>query len=212
MKSLLLKDLLLLRSQTKSSLIILAMGLLFGISMNSSFVIGYMGFLFVILALSTLSYDEFENGNVFLFTLPFTRKQYVCEKYVFCLLALFAGVIVGTVFALPGVLIHKDVPEPFWDILSSAAVMVAGSLLMLCIMIPTRLRFGSENGRTISGFILGILVAAVIILLKVLLPEGASVSTPVHLPLIIILAVLFFAVVIIVSLAISLKVMENKEF
>ena len=57
-----------------------------------------------------------------------------------------------------------------------------------------------------------ILVAAVIILLKVLLPEGASVSTPVHLPLIIILAVLFFAVVVIVSLAISLKVMENKEF
>ena len=33
--------------------------------------------------MSSISYDEFDNGNAFLFSLPITRKDYVLEKYIF---------------------------------------------------------------------------------------------------------------------------------
>ena len=35
-----------------------------------------------IFAITTISYDEFDNGLAFLMTLPVTRKQYVAEKYL----------------------------------------------------------------------------------------------------------------------------------
>ena len=41
-------------------------------------------------AISTISYDTFDNGNAFLFTLPFSRKEYTREKYLF---SLFWGMI-----------------------------------------------------------------------------------------------------------------------
>ena len=43
---------------------------------------------------STLSYDEYENGMAYLFTLPISRNIYVLEKYAFALVnCIVTGVI-----------------------------------------------------------------------------------------------------------------------
>ena len=43
---------------------------------------------------STLSYDEYENGMAYLFTLPISRNTYVLEKYAFALVnCIVTGVI-----------------------------------------------------------------------------------------------------------------------
>ena len=58
---------------------------------DTSFVIMYANIIFMMFGLSTISYDAFDNGEAFLFTLPITKKLYVKEKYVFSLASLLFG-------------------------------------------------------------------------------------------------------------------------
>lgn len=50
-------------------------------------------------SLSTISYDEFDNGNAFLFSLPITRKGYVIEKYIFGIMLGVISLILSTIIA-----------------------------------------------------------------------------------------------------------------
>ena len=89
MKGLLIKDFKLLQGQKNFFITIIAIAGIMAIFMeDASFIIGYMTFVGSLFTLSTISYDEFDNGNAFLFSLPITRKDYILEKYGF-------GLIVG---------------------------------------------------------------------------------------------------------------------
>ena len=84
MKGLLIKDLRLMKNMGNSLAIILlvAVGMSFYIS-DMSFIVIYMAIIGTSFTSSTISYDEFDNGNAFLFSLPVSRKDYVLEKYLF---------------------------------------------------------------------------------------------------------------------------------
>lgn len=100
MKGLLIKDFKLLKTQQKFFLLVLFIAIaveMFSGS-SSSFLIGYLSFMAILFTLSSISYDEFDNGNAFLFSLPITRKSYVIEKYGL-------GLILGSSFWAFGTLI-----------------------------------------------------------------------------------------------------------
>lgn len=86
MKGLWTKDIKLISSQQKSLLAIwlIAAGI-FITTDKISFAITYTSIVTSMIGVSTITYDAFDNGNVFLFTLPFTRKEYAMEKYLFTL-------------------------------------------------------------------------------------------------------------------------------
>ncbi|MBR5794701.1 MAG: ABC-2 transporter permease [Erysipelotrichaceae bacterium] len=96
MKGLLVKDLRLLLSQSRFYIILLIVLFVSGTSTQATFVSGYIAVVFPMFAVSTISYDEYDNGNAFLFTLPFSRKEYVLAKYIFGLLLCVFGNILGT--------------------------------------------------------------------------------------------------------------------
>ena len=79
------KDLRLTLVRKQTLFIFLAMALIMGQSMEGEFLVGYLTMFAVLVAIGTTSYDEFDNGFAFLMTLPFDRKTYVREKYLFCL-------------------------------------------------------------------------------------------------------------------------------
>ena len=101
MKGMLVKDFKLMKGQRNFFAVIAAMAVGMAIFMEEpSFIIGYMTFAGSLFTLSTISYDEFDNGNAFLFSLPISRKGYTVEKYQFGLIAggvswLFATVAAG---------------------------------------------------------------------------------------------------------------------
>ncbi len=71
MKGLLIKDFRLMKTQIRMFLIFIAIAVAMAISADdTSFMIGFITFVFSLFTLSTISYDEFDNGNAFLFTLP----------------------------------------------------------------------------------------------------------------------------------------------
>lgn len=91
MKGLFVKDLKLMMSQKNFLLLILA--IVIGMMIFTDdviFPLGFLSFTVSLFTVSTISYDDFDNGNAFLFTLPITRNHYVSEKY-------FLGLLLGCI-------------------------------------------------------------------------------------------------------------------
>ena len=82
MKGLFVKDLKLMMLQKNFLLLILA--IVIGMMIFTDdviFPLSFLSFIVSLFTVSTISYDDFDNGNAFLFTLPITRNHYVSEKY-----------------------------------------------------------------------------------------------------------------------------------
>lgn len=87
-KGLFVKDFKLMKVQKNFFLVIVAVSVgMAAFYDDSTFMIGFLAL--SLFTLSTISYDEFDNGNAFLFTLPVSRTNYAVEKY--CLALLLAG-------------------------------------------------------------------------------------------------------------------------
>lgn len=109
MKGLLIKDFKLLKGQKNFFMTITAISIIMIIvSPGTSFPIGFLGFVGALFSLSSISYDEFDNGNAFLFSLPITRKDYVLEKYIFGLISGIMFLLLGTVISLVVIVLQKQ--------------------------------------------------------------------------------------------------------
>ena len=163
MKGLLIKDIRLMRSQGAVLLAMLILVALFLGVVSSDvepfFVVAYITIFLSIFVASTISYDEYDNGYLFLMTLPVTRKNYVNEKYIFgILISIFAwcvGMAAGT-----ALMIAQGAK-------TGAGEWIGGNLMYICIawvfmsiMMPLRLRFDSEKARY-ANIIMFALIAAV---------------------------------------------------
>lgn len=98
---------------------------------------------------STLSYDEYENGMAYLFTLPISRNKYVLEKYAFALVnCIVTGVIMYAMacesIKIRGLAISQS------DMYSGLAGACFVSIIMISYMIPLYIKFGIEKSRIVS--------------------------------------------------------------
>lgn len=217
MKGLLTKDLILLRQQSKSLLIIVMCGIMMSIAFEKTAVIGYLGIIGTMLAVGTLSYDEFDNGFSFLFTLPFARKTFVREKYLLCIaiaaILILFGCAVSCIMMAAG-----STGVDFNEIALSAGSMFFIALLFTSFLLPIRIKYGSEKGRTITY----IFYAAILLLTfggsKVLDMIGISIPAFVakldSMNPYVILGILCLVILalVIVSEKITERIIEKKEF
>ena len=222
MKGLLIKDFKLLKNQKNFFILVFVMAVFLTItngagSSPATFVLPYVGFVCSFFVLSTISYDEYDNGNAFLFTLPFDRKIYVAEKYIFGVVTGGAGLLLILAF----ILIYTDGmtgAEQTGETLFTAGVSAALLLFFLAVMIPFQLKFGPEKGRIAMIIVFLGIFAAVYGLAKVVnvgnmdlsgLIQTADAMGPAG------VALVFLAVSLLVlaaSMTISIRIMEKQEF
>ena len=147
MKGLFLKDLGLVKGQKQFFGVILIMMVLFTTAYtNFAFIIAYITVMVGILTLTTISYDEFENGMGYLFTLPVSRREYVAEKYLFSIMTTLPGLASVSVFSFAFSRIREiDFPVGEWVL----SVVISFFLVtaVLSIVIPLQLRFGADKSR-----------------------------------------------------------------
>lgn len=165
MKGLLIKDFKLLKGQKNFFMTITAISIIMIIvSPGTSFPIGLLGFVGALFSLSSISYDEFDNGNAFLFSLPITRKDYVLEKYIFGLISGIMFLLLGTVISLVVIGITKT--GSFNEIFLTAGSLFPTILLILSIMLPLILKFGGEKGRIAIIGVMGLIFVIGLLLIK----------------------------------------------
>lgn len=165
MKGLFIKDIKLLRNQKKMLAFAVIMFVIFMLSMDDSlFVVNYITFFGAITALGTLSYDEFNNGLTFLFTLPVSRRQYVLEKYLFCLI-MGACIWLVALAASTGFLLYKGTLENLPEVMLESVSGLILVAVMVSVILPLQIKLGQEKSRTGIYVIAGV-VALVFVVLK----------------------------------------------
>lgn len=217
MKGLLIKDIKLLVKQQRffSSIIFIAV-VLTVVTDNPSFIVGYMTFIGSFFTLSSITYDEFDNGNAFLFSLPITRRMYTKEKYSFALI-LGGGFWVFST-ALAAAVGEMKQMASIGDTLIISCIILPIMLVMLSIMLPFQLKYGGEKGRIAAIVMVGGIFIAFLIMAKAaewlnIDLEGVFSSFPTMDGRAIVAAALIFTVVILlISIRASIFIMEKKEF
>lgn len=146
MKGLLIKDFRLLKGQVYFLLIVTGCVIVFMINGSEAFGVAYVCSMVALLSLTTVSYDEYENGCAFLFTLPITKKDYVKEKYLFAGILLLIGLIVSMIMWYITAVIKTG--NIAWDDWMSCCIGgVTAGLMMVAVALPAQLKFGPERGR-----------------------------------------------------------------
>ena len=223
MKGLLIKDFKLLMGQKNffAAVFVVAIFLLIsgtgGAAASASYVVCYVGFVSSFFVLSTIGYDEYDNGNAYLFTLPFRRSTYAVEKYIFGLsmgiLTMFIMLVIeGAYFRV------QDISADWTMLLvtfGSGAACLAG---FLALMIPFQLKFGAEKGRiALSAVFMAVFVVvyglakaldANIMNLNRLIETGQKLGTAGVAAVIALIAV----AALVVSAGISTRILSKKEF
>lgn len=217
MKGLLIKDLRLMKMQKNFFILMVVIGIGLTLAGNEiSFTLGFLSFVISLFSISTISYDEFDNGYPFLFTLPISRSLYVKEKYVLSFILGLGSLILATVICTIITLFKNNMP--LFDLLIIAYMILPYIILVQAIMIPFQLKFGAERGRIA---IIGVLGA--IILLGILIFQGLKIlkinfAVIVEQIFVLDIRILGFILIVIavmilfISLFISIKIMKQKEF
>lgn len=217
MMGLLMKDFRLIRNQMKFFAILFVFSaIMMFVNENASFIINYVTVLVSMFTITTISYDEYNHGYNFLFTMPVTKKQYVLEKYVLtALLTFISGIL--SITMLCGYEIYQgtgNLQELFWTSLASIIVI----FLLISILIPLEFKFGAEKSRNMLFFIIGALWAVVYGLFKMIpnakemlkhLADKVSAMSNVT----VISGIALLGVIIVgVSFTLSIRIMNQKEF
>lgn len=213
MKGLLIKDIQLLLQQRLfiGAIIVLSSIIALTSEEGPEFICGYITILFALQAVGTVSYDEMDNGYLYLFTLPINRKLYVMEKYLFCMAVSLCASILSVLL----ISVTQADTVVISELLVIAGATFLASLLMIGMSLPMNMKYGAEKGRiAIFAF------AAVVIVAAVFLEKGqeylqidmnellASMSSAVFE----VCAGMTIIVLFFISFLISIRVMEKKQF
>lgn len=220
MKGLLVKDLKLVKNQGKILILLaIAMGAVFGImDANPSFVVSYMTIFFTIFTISTISYDEYDNGFAFLLTLPATRQQYVHEKYLFSLIMMGGAWAGGMAVSILLGLIWR--PEGgFSELYGTSWIFIILGAVMVSVLVPLKLKFEGEKGRLVIPVVClgGVLLFFLAYKYIDILPDGFTekvidMAKDLGTVGIAMVSVVAAVVIFAVSWLCSLRIMKKREF
>lgn len=217
MKGMLIKDFMLLKNQKNFFVILCLIVVVISFAnANSMYMINYMTLMMTMFTLSTISYDEFDNGFFFLFTLPVSRKGYVAEKYLF-------GLIIGgaswclAVLVTAGAAFLKQ-QSALTEIFLSSLFYLPIILVFLSVSLPLQLKFGAEKSRMALIGVIGIVFAAVFCVVKglrylnydadMILTNFQTMDPFGLMGLLAVICLLAF----VLSYVVSVKIMEKKQF
>ena len=149
MRGLLQKDLELARLNLKMWGIVFLIGIIYLFigkkEDGGSFFAAYMMFVSMGLASGTIAYDISDHGMQFLLTLPVSRKEYVYEKYLFCV-GLTA--VVGAIAFLISIAFYRTLAM---ELLTSTGIIFCCAVVCLALMLPLRLKYGDRGRILMAG-------------------------------------------------------------
>lgn len=217
MKGLFIKDYKLLLTQKGFlALILVVSGIMTVTVEDGGFVLGYMMMLGSIFSLNTISYDEYDNGNAFLFSLPISRKDYTLEKYCFALLSGFTTWLISLIFIVVSELFKLRLLS--LDMIITFYIILQTMYIFQAVFLPLRLKFGGEKSRIVLMCLVGFVFAFSFVISRSTQGSASGVH-PVFF-FISNVSKLMFPVVItafsllslFISYRISLLIMKKKEF
>lgn len=225
MKGLLIKDFKLLTRQKTTLIAIFVLLLFFPImGMEPGFTVGYTMMVLLFITISTVAYDDFDNGMLFLFTLPVDRKTYVREKYVLGLMTGIGGWLLGVIlngfYFVSGIALQDQ--GSLAEMLLPLLLLLPVGFIMWMVMLPMQIKFGSERAKMVLFVVVGVVAVAALVVAKIAEQNEEQANIIVNrlaeilvgLSPMLVGVVLFVITVvgILISYACSVRIVEKKEF
>lgn len=151
MKGLLKKDLLLLKSQIKYIVTIVVICLIMAYA-NSGFayISSYLTFMGTGLVFNSFSYDMYHNEMTYLFALPFSKREYCLEKYIYALTVTFISWLIAFLISSAT---HIN--------LETTIVQLAMLFSAFIYIFPVMMKYGREKATIIVLMLMLVLFLAV---------------------------------------------------
>lgn len=215
MKGLLIKDFRLLKVNRDFLMLAIIVGLCMIIFTTGRqlYPMMFISFISAIVGAGTITYDEMDNGNEFLFTMPFSRKDYVIEKYLFTFILYAVSFVVMSIFAFIVGRIRNT--ADMGDFAFIWIISLIFSLIFQAWTITVNLKFGGERGRIANIAIFFIVFAAVVLIFNIFSPDIGPVFHVVSRSGLKVIAAAGFvaaALIYAASVAISMRIVAKKEF
>lgn len=217
MTGLIEKDIRLILKRKQALFMVLFIAVAYGFVMDASFVVGYTTIFSAILTISTLSYDEMENGYSFLMTLPINTDMYVLEKYLFSAIAGISFWAVSVCFLFLSYMIKGTSVDPVEEILS-AMIIIPVFLIFVDVMVPLQLKYGAEGSRIVLMIIAGAIAVIMVGGKTIADKSGVNLEELINrldqfsLEMLIGSALLFALLITVISVFCSLRIMKKREF
>lgn len=218
MKGLWIKDMKILKNQRSFFVVIAAVCAGFLLTGQSVFsVISYAAVMFSILVITTIGYDEQNNGMGFLLALPVSREMYVLEKYLLGLLLPVAAIAAGAVLSSLFSLMRSSAYET-GEGLSAMLVSLLAAVIIQAVTIPIQLKFGAEKSRIAMLVAAGCMVLVGYIAISAVRWQGmdleaASMWIAQASPVLFLVCGAAAVVILMgISYLISLRIMKRKQF
>lgn len=158
MLGLIKKDFFLIKSNLRSTAIILIVYLIMAIkgSFDMNLVLPLFG---MILLISTFNYDEYNNWYAYATALPTGRKSIVQAKYLLALIMLVVTWIIGILVSILSNKNSLDIKEIF----ASITGFTLGIVILITLLYPFLFKYGAEKGRiAIFVFLFGVMLVVTI--------------------------------------------------
>ena len=216
MKGLLIKDLRILLRQKATLLIIMLIGIFMSMNGgNASFSLGYMMLVSTMMVITTISYDYFEKGMSFMFTLPIRRKEYVLEKYLLALLIELLVALLTTLIQVGGIILGQ--PADWEMFLGTGAGCLVAAMILIAVYIPVYIKCGPEKSRIAMFIVFGMVAAVTYLAAKVkpvqdLLMALVEALSKMTITQVVGIGIAVFVLIMASSIGISMAIMEKKEF
>ena len=211
MNALIWKDLYAIKGQLKSAIYLLLFFMMLTFFFDMGPVVVMLAVLFGSMQVMTsFTFDEMSKWDKYALTLPVSRRDIITSKYLLgLLLTVGSAIIICPVILLFNIFFESFTVGELFSILCTTS---AGALLMLSLLIPIFLKFGTQKGR----FVLFAVVffpafftnffSEYLMRLSVYLPPMETLKVLGY------AAPLFMLIPLVISYFISVIIYSNKEF
>lgn len=150
------KDFLILKSNLKVFLIVVAISIFWGLQGNIENALFILPIMVVMIFLSTFSYDEVSNWNTYAISLPNGRRNVIKAKYISSIILLLITFIIMLIIAIFTIKTGSNNMTQSM-IISDLIGGSIGAIISISLLYPFMIKYGAINGRIIVfAFIMGI--------------------------------------------------------
>ncbi|MCQ2565501.1 MAG: ABC-2 transporter permease [Clostridia bacterium] len=211
MKGLLTKDFALFFQRKRTFIFLALWAVVMSFTVSGSFAIGWMTIIASFFAISSLSYDEYDNCYPMLMSLPIDGKTYAIEKYLFAFLSGFGAWLFSCAVNIIALAVKGELTDPGTDLIQMA-IFIPVFMILIDISLPLNMKFGSERGRMAILIIWGVIFVGLFLVSKLPGLEISIDESLINGPAVIGIAYIAAIILTVVSMFISIKVMSNKEY
>lgn len=201
------KDLLMLKNNMKSTLIAIAIYIFYSImfEIDMSFFLPFLG---LMLCMSTISYDEFNNWHAYVSTLPQGKINVIKSKYIITIGITTILTIVGVIISM----IMGNMTNNYEEYVSIIMGELLAIIFVISVLYPILFKYGAEKGR-LAMIVVGLTLFGIFTLLtkviKIKIPKEVITLLDSYLPII---SIIVAIILIGCSYLISKKIYLKKEF